>query len=143
MRLTKTLRTQRGKETRLRIMPPGCPPGMRCSTTRRLTRGVLGWDTLGGPDRRAGDDHPASPDGQRAPRHHGAPHQLLHPGPAHPDAQPITYPDSGHGVLFRYPSLFAAHAARFPRHRRRRRLNQPASGQTTPPGRCGSGQKTS
>ena len=30
-----------------------------------------------------------------------------------------------------------------PRHRRHRRLNLPASGQTTPPGRCGSGQKTS
>ena len=31
-----------------------------------------------------------------------------------PDAQLITYPDSGHGFLFQYPSLFAAHAARFP-----------------------------
>jgi CBS domain-containing protein len=30
-----------------------------------------------------------------------------------------------------------------PRHRRRLRLNLPASGQTTPPGRCGSGQKRS
>jgi len=31
-----------------------------------------------------------------------------------PDAQLITYPDSGHGFLVRYPSLFAAHVARFP-----------------------------
>lgn len=31
-----------------------------------------------------------------------------------PDAQLITYPSSGHGFLFQYPSLFAAHAARFP-----------------------------
>ena len=31
-----------------------------------------------------------------------------------PDAQLITYPDSGHGFLFRYPSLFVAHVARFP-----------------------------
>ena len=31
-----------------------------------------------------------------------------------PDAQLITYPGSGHGFLFQYPSLFAAHAARFP-----------------------------
>jgi pimeloyl-ACP methyl ester carboxylesterase len=31
-----------------------------------------------------------------------------------PDAQLITCPDSGHGSLFQYPSLFAAHAARFP-----------------------------
>jgi len=31
-----------------------------------------------------------------------------------PDAQLITYPGSGHGFPFRYPSLFAAHVARFP-----------------------------
>ena len=31
-----------------------------------------------------------------------------------PDAQLITYPDSGHGFLVRYPSLFVAHVARFP-----------------------------
>ena len=31
-----------------------------------------------------------------------------------PDAQLITYPGSGHGVLVQYPSLFAAHVARFP-----------------------------
>ena len=31
-----------------------------------------------------------------------------------PDAQLITYPGSGHGFLFRYPSLFVAHVARFP-----------------------------
>ena len=31
-----------------------------------------------------------------------------------PDAQLITYPDSGHGFWFQYPSLFAAHVARFP-----------------------------
>ena len=30
-----------------------------------------------------------------------------------PDAQLITYPDSGHGFLFQYPSLFVAHVARF------------------------------
>jgi hypothetical protein len=31
-----------------------------------------------------------------------------------PDAQLITHPGSGHGVLFQYPSLFVAHVARFP-----------------------------
>ena len=31
-----------------------------------------------------------------------------------PDAQLITHPDSGHGVLVRYPSLLAARVARFP-----------------------------
>lgn len=30
-----------------------------------------------------------------------------------PNAQLIIYPDSGHGALFQYPDLFAAHAARF------------------------------
>src|SRR5215472_4550602 len=50
MRLMNTLRTSREKETRLPIMPLDCSPGMWCSTARRLTRGVLGWDTLGGPD---------------------------------------------------------------------------------------------
>jgi hypothetical protein len=31
-----------------------------------------------------------------------------------PDAQLITYPGSGHGFLFQYPSLFLVYAARFP-----------------------------
>ena len=31
-----------------------------------------------------------------------------------PDAQLITHPGSGHGFPVQYPSLFAAHAARFP-----------------------------
>jgi pimeloyl-ACP methyl ester carboxylesterase len=31
-----------------------------------------------------------------------------------PDAQLITYPDSGHGFLLQYPSLFVVHVARFP-----------------------------
>jgi NAD(P)-dependent dehydrogenase (short-subunit alcohol dehydrogenase family) len=30
-----------------------------------------------------------------------------------PDGQLITYPDSGHGFLFQYTSLFVAHVARF------------------------------
>ncbi|HWG28485.1 alpha/beta hydrolase [Actinospica sp.] len=29
-----------------------------------------------------------------------------------PNAQLIIYPDSGHGALFQYPDLFAAHVAR-------------------------------
>ena len=120
-----TLRTLREKETRLPIMPLDCSPGMWCSTARRLTRGVLGWDTLGGPDpgifdalggpdRRAGEDHPAGPGGQRAPRHHGAHHQLLHPGSAHPGRPADHLPRLRHGFLFQYPSLFVAHVARFP-----------------------------
>lgn len=74
---------------------------------------VSGWDTLGGPDpgtfdklgrpdRRTGEDHPAGPGGQRAPQHHSAHHQLLHPGPAHPGRPAITY-----------PSLLVAHVVRF------------------------------
>ena len=50
MRLMNTLRTLREKETPLPIMPLDCSPGIWCSTARRLTRGVLGWDTPGGPD---------------------------------------------------------------------------------------------
>jgi pimeloyl-ACP methyl ester carboxylesterase len=30
-----------------------------------------------------------------------------------PEAQLIVYPDSGHGSLFQYPSLFVAHVSRF------------------------------
>jgi pimeloyl-ACP methyl ester carboxylesterase len=104
MRLMNTLRTLRGKETRLRIMPLGCPPGMWCSTARRLTRGVLGWDTLGGPDRRAGDDHPAGPGGHG---HRDIMAPIINsyiPARHIPDAQLITYPDSGHGVLVQYPA---------------------------------------
>src|SRR5689334_16586655 len=125
MRVMKTLRTLREKETRLPIMPLDCSPGIWCSTARRLTRGVLGWDTpggpdpgifdtLGGPDRRAGEDHPAGPGGQRAPRHHGAHHQLLHPGPAHPGRPADHLPRLRHGFLLQYPSLFVVHVAASP-----------------------------
>jgi len=41
-------------------------------------------------------------------------HQLLHRGPAHPGRPADHLPDSGHGFLFQYPSLFVAHLARFP-----------------------------
>jgi hypothetical protein len=59
-----------------------------------------------------------------------------------PDAQLITYPDSGTAS---WSSTQPVRGPRrpLPRHRRRLRLNLPASGQTTPPGRCGSGQKRS
>ena len=30
-----------------------------------------------------------------------------------PNAEPIVYPDSGHGSLFQYPYLFVDHALRF------------------------------
>ena len=30
-----------------------------------------------------------------------------------PKAQLIVYPDSGHGSLFQYPTLFVAHVSRF------------------------------
>ena len=109
MRVTTTLRTLRGKETRLRIMPLGCPPGMWCSTARRLTRGVVGWDTLGGPTfapltaELATIIRPAL----AASGHRGimAPAINSYILARHiPDAQLITYPDSGHGVLVQYPA---------------------------------------
>src|SRR5260370_29005841 len=52
IRLMNTLRPLRGKETRLRIMPLDCPPGMWRSTPRRLTR-VFGIDHPWRPEPRA------------------------------------------------------------------------------------------
>ena len=109
-----TLRTLRGKRNPTPDHAAGLLAGDVVFDSPALTRGVLGWDTLGGPDpgtfdtlggpdRRTGEDHPAGPGGQRAPRRHGAHHQLLHPGPAHPGRPAITY-----------PSLLVAHVARFP-----------------------------
>src|SRR5262249_39554167 len=129
MHLMNTLRTSREKETRLPIMPLDCSPGMWCSTARRLTRGVLGWDTLGGPDagifdtlggpdRRAGEDHQPAlvASGHRDIM---APTINSYILAQHiPDAQLITTPTPAR-LPVPVPSLFVAHVARFPRHRRR------------------------
>jgi pimeloyl-ACP methyl ester carboxylesterase len=114
MRLMNRLRTLREKETRLRIMPLDCSPGMWCSTARRLTRGALGgtrWAALTA--ELAKIIQPALvASGHRdimAPTINSC---IL--APHIPDAQLITYPDSGHGFLFQCPSPFVAHVARFP-----------------------------
>jgi len=39
--------------------------------------------------------------------------KLVHALSAHPNAQLIIYPDSGHGALFQYPDLFVAHTTIF------------------------------
>jgi pimeloyl-ACP methyl ester carboxylesterase len=114
MRVTKTLRTLRGHETRLRSMPLDCPPGMRCSTAGARRAGS--WDGT----RWAALTAELATITQSALAASG--HRGIMAPPFNscilarhiPDAQLISYPGSGHGFLFQYPSLFAAHAARFP-----------------------------
>src|SRR5260370_16078597 len=126
MRLMNTLRTLRGKRNPTPDDAAGLLAGDVVFDSSALTRGVLGWDTLGGPDPgtfdtlggpdcRTGEDHPAGtwwPAGTAT--------------SWRPPSTPASWPGTSRTPRDHLPQPARGPRRARPRHRRRLHMNLPS-----------------